>query len=71
MGDINISELIAFRVQRLVPQTPDWLAREDNDAEKHYKDEDGGGCEAVEGISEPQCVHCEDSFVKEQHRELS
>lgn len=47
VGDINISELIAFRVQRLVPQTPDWLAREDNDAEKHYTDEDADGYEAV------------------------
>lgn len=47
MGDINISEFIAFRIQRLVPQAPDWRAREDNDAEKHYTDYDAGGCEAV------------------------
>lgn len=47
MGDVDVSELIAFRVQRFVPQTADWLAREDNDAEKHYTNEDGGGCEAV------------------------
>lgn len=47
VGDINISELIAFRVQRLVPQAPGWRAREDDDAEKHFTDDDAGGCESL------------------------
>ena len=47
MSDINISNLIAFCVQRLVPQPPDWRAREDDDAEKDNRGDDTGRCEAV------------------------
>lgn len=47
MSDINISNLIALCVQRLVPQTPDWRAGEDNGAEKHNTDDDTGRCEAI------------------------